>query len=139
MDIQRKSSASPRRFLKFVYLAVIIVVVLLVILSMTRLKPATQSADRATLLIDTVKRGSMVIQVRGQGTLVAEEVRVIAASTEGRVERILVQPGAVVGGDTELIQLSNPELQQGAQDAEYQLRAIEADYTNLRVKLKASG
>jgi HlyD family secretion protein len=136
MDIQRKASTSPHRFLKYIYLTVIIVVVLLVILSMTRLKPAMPSAERATLLIDTVKRGSMLIQVRGQGALIPEEVRVIAASTEGRVERILVQPGAVVGGDTELIQLSNPELQQGAQDAEYQLRAIEADYTNLRIKLE---
>jgi HlyD family secretion protein len=136
MDKQRKTPTGPRRFLKFVYLGVIIVVILVVVVSVTRLKPAAPSADRATLVLGTVKRGSMLIQVRGQGTLVAEEVRVIAASIGGRVERILVQPGDVVSGDTELIQLSNPELQQGAQDAEFQLRAIEADYTNLQVKLE---
>ncbi|HEX5706160.1 MAG TPA: HlyD family efflux transporter periplasmic adaptor subunit, partial [Pyrinomonadaceae bacterium] len=93
--------------------------------------------ERSTVLIDTVERGGMLRQVRGTGTLVPEDVRVIAASTEGRVERIHVQPGTEVGAGTVLIELVNPELQQSVVDIEYQIRAAEADLNNLRAQLES--
>ena len=114
-----------------------VITVSLITVGVARLKPAAPSVERATILTDTVKRGLMLRQVRGLGTLVPEEIRIIAASTEGRVERILVQPGAEVTAGTVLIELSNPELQQSSMDAEYQVRAAEADYNNLRVKLES--
>jgi len=112
-------------------------VIALVTLGVARLKPAAPTVERGTLLVDTVKRGQMLRQVRGNGTLVPEDVRVIAASTQGRVERILVQPGTEVNAGTLLIELSNPELQQSSVDTEYQLRAAEADFNNLKVRLQS--
>jgi HlyD family secretion protein len=138
MDIQRKKTgARSRRFRTTIYAVIGLVTVALITLGVSRLKPAAPTVERGTLLIDTVKRGQMLRQVRGNGTLVPEDVRVIAASTQGRVERILVQPGTEVSAGTLLIELSNPELQQSSVDAEYQLRAAEADYNNLKVKLES--
>ena len=79
---------------------------------LSRLKPAVPSVDRSTVWVDTVKRGPMVRQVRGLGTLVPEEIRWIAANTEGRVEKIVVRPGAQVEPDTVLLELTSPELEQ---------------------------
>jgi HlyD family secretion protein len=138
MDIQRKKSgARSRRFRKALYAVVGLGAIALITYGVSRLKPAAPSVERSTLLIDTVKRGQMLRQVRGNGALVPEDIRVIAASTQGRVERILVQPGTEVNAGTLLIELSNPELQQSSVDAEYQLRAAEADYNNLTVKLES--
>lgn len=139
MDIKRekKSGIRSRRFRTVLYAIVGLCVVALITYGVSRLKPAAPTVERATLWIDTVKRGQMLRQVRGTGTLVPEDVRVIAAATQGRVERILVQPGTEVGAGTVLIELSNPELQQSSVDAEYQLRAAEADYNNLKVKLES--
>jgi HlyD family secretion protein len=138
MDIQRKKTgARSRRFRTTIYAVIGLVTVALITFGVSRLKPAAPTVERGTLLIDTVKRGQMLRQVRGNGTLVPEDVRVIAASTQGRVERILVQPGTEVSAGTLLIELSNPELQQSSVDAEYQLRAAEADYNNLKVKLES--
>lgn len=103
----------------------------------SRLKPAAPSLERATALIETVKRGPMLRDVHGTGTLVAEDIRVIAASTAGRVERVLVHPGTPVNPRTILVELSNPELQQSAVDTEYQLRAAEAEQKNLKVRLES--
>jgi len=93
--------------------------------------------DKSTVWVDTVKRGPMLRQVRGTGTLVPEDIRVIAASTQGRVERILVRPGTEVKAGSVIIELSNAELQQSSVDAEYQLRAAQADFNNLKVKLES--
>jgi len=106
-------------------------------LGVSRLKPAAPSLERATALIETVKRGPMLRDVHGTGTLVAEDIRVIAASTAGRVERVLVHPGTPVNPRTILVELSNPELQQSAVDTEYQLRAAEAEQKNLKVRLES--
>jgi HlyD family secretion protein len=138
MDIQRKKSgARSRRVRTAIYIAIGVCAIAAVTLVVARLKPAAPTVERGTLLIDTVKRGQMLRQVRGNGTLVPEDVRVIAASTQGRVERILVQPGTEVNAGTLLIELSNPELQQSSVDTEYQLRAAEADYNNLKVRLQS--
>ncbi len=138
MDIPRpKSSVRNRRLRTVLYAIVGLGVVSLITLGVSRLKPAAPSVERSTVWVDTVKRGPMLRQVRGTGTLVPEDIRVIAASTQGRVERILLQPGTDVSSNTVLIELSNPELQQSAVDTEYQLRAAEADYNNLKVKLES--
>jgi HlyD family secretion protein len=106
-------------------------------LGRSRLTPAAPSLDRGTLVIDTVKRGGMLRQVRGLGTLVPEELRWIPAATEGRVERIVVQPGSTVSPDTVILELSNPELEMQALDAESQLRAAEAQFAELKVRLES--
>lgn len=111
--------------------------VALVTYGVSRLKPAAPSVDRATVWVDTVKRGPMLRQVRGPGTLVPEEVRVVAAATEGRVERILVQAGTEVTAGTVLLELVNPTIAQESIDAEYAQRAGEADYNTLKVKLES--
>ena len=87
--------------------------------------------------MDTVKRGQMLRQVRGNGTLVPEQIQFVQADTDGRVERILILPGAEVKPDTILMELSNPELKQAAFDAEWQLRAAEAQLTKLNVQLES--
>src|SRR3989442_7712024 len=104
---------------------------------LSHLKPAAPSVSRATVWVDTVKRGSMLRQVRGLGTLVPEEIRWIPATTEGRVERILIKPGTAVKADSVILELSNPELENSASDAEWQLKAAEADFTNTKVKLES--
>ena len=91
MDIPRKKSGTRNRRLRKVFYAVVaLVTIALITYGVSRLKPAAPGVERATLLIDTVKRGPMIRQVRGTGTLVPENIRVIAASTQGRVERIQV-------------------------------------------------
>ncbi|HEX8144513.1 MAG TPA: efflux RND transporter periplasmic adaptor subunit [Pyrinomonadaceae bacterium] len=140
MDIPRqdKDKKKRNRRLRQILFAVIGVVAIgLITLGVSRLKPAAPSIDRGTVLIDTVKRGPMLRQVRGPGTLVPEEVRVIAAATEGRVERINVQAGTEVTAGTVLLELVNPTLAQEAQDAMFALRAGEADYNNLKVRLES--
>ncbi len=135
MDIPRPSQAAARRTRRIIYSLSGLAVILLVTAGLSRLRPAAPSVERATVWVDTVKRGPLVRQVRGTGTLVPEEVRWIPASTEGRVERVLVQPGALVEPETVLIEMSNPELEQSAQDAGWQLRGSEAELTDLRLRL----
>ena len=140
MDIPRKDKDKKKRNrrLRQIFLAAAgIIAIALITLGVSRLKPAAPSIERSTVLIDTVKRGPMLRQVRGPGTLVPEQVRVIAAATEGRVESILVQPGTEVSPGTVLLELINPTLAQEAQDAEFALRAGEADYNNLKVRLES--
>ena len=138
MDIARPAIiARQRRTRRITYGAAAAVAVLLITLGLSRLKPAAPSVDRGTLVIDTVKRGGMLRQVRGLGTLVPEELRWIPAATEGRVERIVVQPGSTVTPDTIILELSNPELEMQALDAESQVRAAEAQAAELKVRLES--
>jgi HlyD family secretion protein len=137
MDVQRSPSvARNRKIRRILYGAAVLLGVLVVTLGLSRLKPAAPTVDRATVWVDTVKRGSMLRQVRGLGTLVPEEIRWIPATTEGRVERIVVKPGTTVTPDTVILELSNPQLEQEAQDAELQLKAAEAEFANLKVQLR---
>jgi HlyD family secretion protein len=140
MDIPRPDKNKKkrnRRVRQILFAGLGVIAIALITLGVSRLKPAAPSIDRGTVLIDTVKRGPMLRQVRGPGTLVPEEVRVIAAATEGRVERINVQAGTEVTAGTVLLELVNPTLAQEAQDAEFALRAGEADYNNLKVRLES--
>jgi HlyD family secretion protein len=136
MDIPRKSAARNRRIRQIVYSACGLLLVGAISLGLSRLKPAAPSVERATVWIDTVKRGPMVRQVRGLGRLAPEDIRWIPAASEGRVERRLVMPGTPVRADTVLLELSNPELEVAALDALSQLKSAEAELENLHVKLQ---
>ena len=138
MDILREDFARDRRRRRILFISLGAVAVLLITLGLSRLKPAAPTVDRSTVWIDTVKKGPMVRQVRGPGSLVpeAEGIRQISAATDGRVERILMQPGSPVEPGTVLLEMSNPELQRDALDADWQLKAGQADLVNTRVRLQ---
>ncbi|MFO7693513.1 MAG: HlyD family efflux transporter periplasmic adaptor subunit [Vicinamibacterales bacterium] len=137
VDIQRPASvARNRRNRRIVIGAVGVVAIGAVTFGLSRLKPAAPSVDKATVWLDTVKRGPMVRQVRGLGTLVPEDIRWVPAATDGRVERIVVQPGTAVEADTVILELSNPTQTQAALEAEQQLKGAMAQLTSLRVRIK---
>ncbi len=139
MDIQRPASVARQKKLRRISFAVAGVLVIgLVSVVLARLKPAAPTVERATVWVDTVKRGSMQVNVRGLGTLVPvdEARRLIPAVTQGRVERIILRPGAVVEPDTIVLELSEPTLQQSLSEAEQQLRGAEAEYNSLQARLE---
>ena len=137
MDIPRPSQARKKKIRRILIAAGSLVAVLLISLGLSRLRPAAPRVERSTVVVDTVKRGELLRQVRGLGTLVPEEVRWIPAITEGRVERLVVLPGTPVRADTVVLELSNPELELAALDAESQLRAAEAALIELKVRLES--
>jgi HlyD family secretion protein len=104
---------------------------------LTKLKPALPTLDKSTAVIETVKRGEMVRDVHGNGTLVPEITRWVPAPAEGRVEKILLQAGVQVDPSTVIVELSNPQVEQQATDADFQVKAAEADEENLRVRLES--
>jgi HlyD family secretion protein len=135
MDIPRESAIRARRIRRVVYLLVGLLVIGSVTFGLSRLKPAAPSVDKATVWVDTVKRGPMLLQVRGLGSLVPEEILWIPAVTDGRVARRFILPGTPVKADTLIFELSNPELEQAALDAEWQLKAAEEQYKSLKAQL----
>jgi len=136
MDVPREGVAARKRKRRILIISASVVGVILMTFALSRLKPAVPSVDRSTVWIDTVKRGPMVRQVRGLGTLVPEEIRWIPANTEGRVEKIIIWPGTEVAAGTVILELSSPELEQSAHDAQLQATAAEADMTTLRATLQ---
>jgi len=139
MDIQRPGNARAKRIRRIVYVGIAIISVAGVTFGVSRLRPAPPSVDKATIWTDEVKRGAMLREVHGIGTLIPdpEDVRWIPAQTDSRVDRILIRPGAAVQPSTIILELSNPELQRDLLDAEYQLKAAQADYENLKVQLNS--
>jgi HlyD family secretion protein len=135
MDVKREGVAEAKRRRRILWGAIVLAVVALVTLGLYRLEPAAPSVDAATVWRDTVKRGEMLRQVRGPGTLVPEEIRRIALNTAATVEKRLILPGAVVEPDTVILELSNPTLEQETHDAELALAAAEAEYADLKVRL----
>ncbi|MBV8052959.1 MAG: efflux RND transporter periplasmic adaptor subunit [Acidobacteriaceae bacterium] len=137
MDIARPNVARQKRRRQIIYIAVGIIFLVLVTMGLSRLKPAAPTVERSTVWIDTVKRGSVLRQVRGLGTLVPMEgsIQWIPAITEGRVEKIIELPGTSVKPETVLLEMSNPQLQQETLDASLKLKADEADYKNLQTQL----
>ena len=104
---------------------------------LSRLRPAAPTVDRATVWSDEVKRGPMLRELRGIGTLVPEDIQWIPAQTEAQVDRIVLRPGAIVKSDSIILELSNLTLKRDVLDAEYQLKAAEADYANLKVQVNS--
>jgi len=137
MDIQRPSNARAKKIRRIVYATVAILLVGGVTYGLSRLRPAAPTVDRATIWPDEVKRGPMLREVHGLGTLIPEEIRWIPAQTDSRVDRIVIRPGAIVKPETVILELSDPQLQKDALDAEYQLKAAEAEYANLRVQVNS--
>ena len=136
MDIARPSNARRKRVKQVLYLVVGLVAVAVVSFGLSRLKPAAPTVEASTLWPDVVKRGPMVRQVRGLGTLVPEDIRWIPATTQGRVERINLRPGTIVKADSVILELSNPQLEQEMQDAELKVQSAEASLANLRVQVQ---
>ena len=138
MDIQRPSQAKEK-LRKRIYIGSAVGIALVgITVLLARLKPAVPSVDRSLVWVDTVKRGPMVRQVHGPGTLVPVDIRWIAARTQGRVERIVLLPGANVEPDSVILVLSNPDVTQAAVDTQSQLTAGEAEFSNLKVTIQQS-
>jgi HlyD family secretion protein len=135
MDIARPSNARKKRIRNAIYAATGLLVVVLVSVGLSRLKPAAPTVERAVVWPDTVKRGPMVRQVRGLGTLTPEDIRWIPATTQGRVEKIILRPGTSVRADSVILELTNPQLEQQLQDATLKLQAAEAGLANIKVQL----
>jgi HlyD family secretion protein len=135
MDIQRPSNARAKKIKRIIYVTAAVVVIAGITLGLSRLRPAAPSVDRGTVWTDTVKRGPMLREVRGLGTLVPLDIRWLPALTNCRVDRIVIRPGHLVKPDTVILELSNPEVQRDLLDAQYQLKGAEADYANLKVQV----
>src|SRR5436309_9003928 len=123
MDIARPSNARKKRIRNSIYIGLGLLAVVIVSVGLSRLKPAAPTVERAVVWPDSVKRGPMVRQVRGLGTLTHEDIRWIPAPTQGRVDRIILRPGTPVKADSVILELSNPQLEQQLQDAQLKLQA----------------
>ena len=137
MDIQRPSNAHAKKIRRILYVGIAVVSVAGVTYGVSRLRPAAPSVDKAATWTDEVKRGPLLIEVHGVGTLVPEDIRWIPAQTDSRVDRILLHPGALVQPGSVILELTNPELQRDVLDAEYQLKAARADFENLKVQVNS--
>ncbi len=138
MDVPRGKEVARRKLIRrIVFIAIIVAAIPLITLGLSRLKPAAPSVDRATVWIDTVKRGPMVRDVRGLGTLVVEQYMWIPAAFDSRVEKINFLPGASVHPNDVVMALSNPQMDLDAADLEWQIKAAQANLENLRVTLES--
>ena len=139
MDIARPEFKQQKRRKQILIGAVALVVLVLVTVGVARLKPAAPSVERSTVWTDSVKQGNMLRQVRGLGSLIPSQefTRQIPAETDATVIRIRVLPGTEVKSETVLMEMTNPATEQAALDAELQLKAAEAEYDSLRVKLES--
>ena len=137
MDIPRKSRTRRKIVLRIVYVVVILAVIGAGSWYTAGLKPAEPTVDRATVWIDTVRRGPMLRQVRGVGKLAPEEIRWIPAIVDGLVERKVLEPGARVTPDTVIIELSNPQLERDAVTAEWDLKAAESGFVDFQLRLRS--
>jgi multidrug resistance efflux pump len=133
LDIPRQPVRKRQRF---VYAGIAVAALVLTTVGLSRLKPAPPTVERGTVWPDTVRRGAMLREVRGPGTLVPEQIRWIVAVTPGRVDRVQVQPGAMVDENTVLLELSNPDVQIQSLEAQRQLTAAEAELVTLRTQLE---
>jgi HlyD family secretion protein len=140
MDIARPEFKLQKRRRQAVGIGIVVVVVAALTVGVLRLRPAAPSVERGTVWTDTVKRGSMLRQVHGLGSLIPsqESVRQIPAETEATVVRIRMLPGSQVKADSILLEMSNPQVEQAALDAQLQLKAAEAEYQSQRVTLESN-
>ncbi|HME34334.1 MAG TPA: HlyD family efflux transporter periplasmic adaptor subunit [Candidatus Sulfotelmatobacter sp.] len=140
MDIARPEFKRQKRRRQAVLIVIVVLVVVALAVGVSRLKPAAPSVERGTVWTDAVKRGSMLRQVHGLGSLIPsqESVRQIPAETEATVVRIRMLPGSQVKADGILVEMSNPQVEQAAVDAQLQLKAAEAEYQSQRVTLESN-
>ena len=139
MDVPRGKEVARRKLIRrIIYIALIVAAIPLITWGLSRLKPAAPSVDRATVWIDTVKRGPMLREVRGLGTLVVEEFIWIPANFDSRVEKINFLPGAPVHPNDVIMVLSNPQMELDMADLEWQIKQAEANYDNLQVQLQTA-
>jgi len=136
MDKPREGVAAKKRKRRILIISGSALGVVLATIALSRLKPAAPSVDRSSVWIDTVKRGPMVRQVRGLGTLTPEEIRWLPANTEGRVEKILIWPGTKVEPGDVILELTSPELEQSAGEAVSKAKAAEAELASARATLQ---
>src|SRR5579871_3579879 len=137
MDIKREGVAKRRRIRWSIYAALLLAALSLGAWRLSKLQPAAPSVERATVWVDTVKRGPMLRDVKGTGTLVPEDPLWIPAANEGQVSKIMVQSGDRVKPDTVLLVLTNPDMELAANDLEWQVKQAEADLTGLKVTLES--
>jgi HlyD family secretion protein len=139
VDIARSPEFKRKKKLRqIIYGVVALLVITGISVGVSRLKPAAPSVERSTIWIGTVKKGPMLRQVRGSGTLVPEEIRWIPSTTQGRVETILLRPGAQVKPDTVILELSNPELQQSVKEAQLAYQSAQAAFINRKAELESA-
>ncbi|HWA26966.1 MAG TPA: HlyD family efflux transporter periplasmic adaptor subunit [Lacunisphaera sp.] len=138
MDIARPNVAKEKRRKRIIYASIAGVALIAITVVLAQLKPAAPTVDKNVVWMDQVKRGPMVRQVRGLGTLVPEEIRWIAARTQGRVDKIILRPGAPVEPGTLILQLTNPDVVSNAANAKSQLLAAQAQLAGLRVTLESN-
>jgi HlyD family secretion protein len=138
MDIPRLADPRVRTIRRIAYGTLSMLVLGGGTLGLSHLRPAPPTVERATIYSDTVKRGEMLREVRGFGTLVPVDIRWIPAQTAARVEKIVLQSGAPVKPDSVILELSDPQLQREALDAEYAYKAATADLANLKAQLANS-
>lgn len=123
MDIVRER---PKRTRRYIIGGLGLVGLVFVTIAVSRLEARPPSVEAGTLMVDTVRRGTMLRQVRAPGTLEPEQVRFISALTAGRIEQLPIRPGARVIPSTEVLELSNPDVQLEALTAQQQLAAAES-------------
>src|SRR5438270_3644200 len=136
MDVPREGVAAKKRKRRILIISASAVGLILATFLLSRLKPAAPSVDRSSVWIDTVKRGPMVRQVRGLGTLVPEEFRWLPTTTEASVEKILIWPGTKVESGDVILELTSPELEQAAHEAESKAKGAEAELATEKATLQ---
>jgi HlyD family secretion protein len=137
MDIQRPSNARAKKIRRIAYGTIALMLIGGVTYGLSKLKPAAPYVDPGTVWSDTVKRGPMLREVRGLGTLIPEDIRWVAAQTDAHVDKWVLRPPAIVKPDSIIMELSDPTVQKDAVDAEYQLKGAEADHENLKVQVNS--
>src|ERR1043166_3187722 len=137
MDIKREGVARKKLIRRIIYLTLTAMAVGVITWRLSLLKPAAPTVERATVWIDSVKRGPMLREVRGLGTLVPEDIIWIPAAFDSQVAKILTHSGDDVKPDTVLLVLSNPQMELDANDLEWQVKQAEASYADLKVKLQS--
>jgi HlyD family secretion protein len=136
MDIPRPEAKRKKRIRQATYGGIAAVVVVALTIFLAQLEPAAPTVDGDTVWTEKVREGEMLRQTRGPGTLVPREIRWIAAQTDGRVDRVVVRPGAEVEPDTVLVEMSNPDLMQQTEEARFALEAAKAEFTDTELRLK---
>ncbi len=135
MDIAIAQNPRAKTIRRLVLAAIVLLTVTGISYGLSRLRPAAPSVDGASLFSDTVKRGDLLRAVHGVGTLVPEDIQWIPALTTARVSKIVLRPGAIVKTDSIVLELTNPELQRDTLDAEYQLKAAQAQYESVKAQM----